>query len=276
LVPPAERLASLERARDLLQGLVRENPEVIKYRADLAMTHYFISGRQRGFRRLTEAMASLEQARELSEKLAHDVPDDLTSWSLLGAIWEDEGGLLAELGRFQDVEHAYQQAIQHQRLAYNKADPKTRSKRESAVALRHHPEKLAEFQRAQNRPDDAIQALLGAHEVLAELPGPTSEDYCADAQICSRSCALIGRGRPNLTAAEQAQRQALADLAMAALRRAAAAGLSVEVVRADASLNPLRDRADFQMLLMDLAFPPNPFRDDPEHPHPTARRTTGR
>src|SRR5262249_14442659 len=90
MVPPAERLASLERARDLLQGLVRENPEVIKYRIDLAMTNYHISGRQRGFRRHTEALASLEQARGLSEKLARDVPDDLTSWSLLGAIWEDE------------------------------------------------------------------------------------------------------------------------------------------------------------------------------------------
>jgi hypothetical protein len=140
----------------------------------------------------------------------------------------------------------------------------------------HHLEKLAEFQSAHNRPDEAIQSWLRAHEVLAELPGPTCQDYCTDARIYSRACALIGGGRPNLTAAEQAQRQVLADLAMAALRRAAAAGLSFEVLRADAGLNPLRDRADFQMLLMDLAFPPNPFRDDSESPRPTARRTTGR
>jgi serine/threonine-protein kinase len=276
LVAPAERLASLERARDLLEGLVRENPEVIRYRTDLAMTHYFISGRQRDFRRLTEALASLVQARGLSEKLARDLPADSTSWSLLGAIWEDEGSLLTDLGRSQDVELAYEQAIRHQRLAYNKADSKTRFKRESAVALMHHLEKLAEFQSSQNRPDEAIQSWLRAHEVLAELPGPTFQDYFADARICSRSCSLIGRGRRNLTAAEQAQRQVLADLGMVALRRAATAGLSFEALRADASLNSLRERADFQMLLMDLAFPPNPFRDDPENPRPTARRTTGR
>ncbi len=276
LVPRAERLANLERARDLLQGLVRENPEVIKYRSDLALTHYHLSGRQWEFRRLTEALASLEQARGLSEKLTQDVPHDLTSWNLLGAIWEDQGGLLSDLGRSQDVEHAYQQAIHHQRLAYDKADPKTRFKREFGLALVNHLGKLAELQRTRSRPDEAVQSWLKAHEVLVDLPGSPGDESYTDAQVCAQSSGLIGWGRPNLTAAEQAQRRVLADLAMAALRRAAAARLSFEGLRADARLDPLRDRADFQMLLMDLAFPSNPFRDDPESPGPAARRTAGR
>jgi hypothetical protein len=48
---------------------------------------------------------------------------------------------------------------------------------------------------------------------------------------------------------------------MVLLRRAVAAGFAdIAHIRADPDLDPLRSRADFQTLLMDLAFPTNPFR----------------
>jgi hypothetical protein len=47
---------------------------------------------------------------------------------------------------------------------------------------------------------------------------------------------------------------------MVALRRAVAAGYrSLDWMRRDPDLDPLRSRPDFRLLLMDLAFPADPL-----------------
>jgi hypothetical protein len=56
------------------------------------------------------------------------------------------------------------------------------------------------------------------------------------------------------------ERQANADRAMATLRRAAAGGWQgVDDLQSDPAFAPLRSRADFQELRMDLIFPDDPF-----------------
>jgi hypothetical protein len=51
-----------------------------------------------------------------------------------------------------------------------------------------------------------------------------------------------------------------ADRAMAAMRCAVAAGWNdVARMRHDPHLDPLRNRPDFQALILDLAFPADPF-----------------
>jgi eukaryotic-like serine/threonine-protein kinase len=51
-----------------------------------------------------------------------------------------------------------------------------------------------------------------------------------------------------------------ADQAMESLRDAVAGGYrKYAIMRTDSDLDPLRSRRDFQMLLMDLAFPDEPF-----------------
>jgi eukaryotic-like serine/threonine-protein kinase len=55
-----------------------------------------------------------------------------------------------------------------------------------------------------------------------------------------------------------------ADRAMEALRRAVAAGYRDQArMRVDTDLDPLRDREDFRLLLMDLAMPAEPFARTP-------------
>ena len=52
---------------------------------------------------------------------------------------------------------------------------------------------------------------------------------------------------------------------MATLRRAVAAGYrNVLILRADPDLDPLRSRLDFRMLLLDAAFPDDPFAPSTE------------
>jgi hypothetical protein len=59
-----------------------------------------------------------------------------------------------------------------------------------------------------------------------------------------------------------AEGRAQADRAMAALRRAVDGGLrDLASIRTDSDLKALGDRPDFQLLLMDLAMPAEPFAD---------------
>jgi hypothetical protein len=52
---------------------------------------------------------------------------------------------------------------------------------------------------------------------------------------------------------------------MAALRRSVAAGYrNLPSLRADPDLDPLRSRLDFRMLLLDAAFPDDPFAPSTE------------
>src|SRR5262249_9561584 len=57
-----------------------------------------------------------------------------------------------------------------------------------------------------------------------------------------------------------AEGPAEADRAMALLRRAVAAGYrNPAAYRTESALDPLRDRDDFQLLMLDLAMPDDPF-----------------
>ena len=76
---------------------------------------------------------------------------------------------------------------------------------------------------------------------------------------CFRSL-LSGVGAQPGSGLTAADVDRLGDLAVQSLRQAAAAGSEdVAFMRRDTDLDPLRARADFQLLLMDLTFPDEPL-----------------
>jgi serine/threonine-protein kinase len=107
---------------------------------------------------------------------------------------------------------------------------------------------LAEVQRKAGRPADAAATTL---ESAGLWPGLSDELYNAACRL-ALCVPLVGDG-PGLTAAQQAERRRYADQAMDMLRRAARAGFNdVAQTRANADLNALRDRADYQELLEEM------------------------
>ena len=71
---------------------------------------------------------------------------------------------------------------------------------------------------------------------------------------------IAGTAGSGLSAADGA---AELDTAMGVLRRAVAAGYrNVTWMQRDPDLDPLRARPDFQVLMVDLAFPSEPFSPD--------------
>ncbi|MGC8641966.1 MAG: hypothetical protein ACP5XB_19035 [Isosphaeraceae bacterium] len=71
---------------------------------------------------------------------------------------------------------------------------------------------------------------------------------------------LAGAGAQPGSGLTAAQVDSLGRQAVTTLRRAITAGLhDLRFIRRDPDLDPLRARADFQLLLLDLEFPEDPF-----------------
>ena len=93
--------------------------------------------------------------------------------------------------------------------------------------------------------------------MLQELASPRPGDIY---DIACNQALLSAVPRETGSGASFVDGAATADKAMASLRRAVAAGWGQAAhMRVDTDLEPLRFRPDFQMLLMDMAFPADPF-----------------
>ena len=100
---------------------------------------------------------------------------------------------------------------------------------------------------------DARRA-LGLYEAL---PSRDGEDWFETACCHAALCGLSGHEGAGVTAAEAEDEAARA---IAALRTAARMGYrDAHVWRTDSALDLLRSRDDFRLLMMDVAFPAEPF-----------------
>jgi tetratricopeptide (TPR) repeat protein/tRNA A-37 threonylcarbamoyl transferase component Bud32 len=127
--------------------------------------------------------------------------------------------------------------------------------------LAHSALSLSTVRAAAGRPGEALASIRRVEQIVgrfAEIE-PYTLLYMARAYAQFSAAALRGEG--DLPPADPAECKAYADRAMAALRRAVAAGFAnVALLRRDIDLDPLRPRHDFQELMMDLSFPADPFQ----------------
>ena len=107
------------------------------------------------------------------------------------------------------------------------------------------------------RPSDAVRDFRHSIIVLQELAGPSFWDYYNIACYQSLIVGIAAEAGSGLSAADG---QATAEEAMSNLHRAVAAGFrDPGLMRTDTDLDPIRSRADFQVLFLDVAFPADPF-----------------
>ncbi len=108
----------------------------------------------------------------------------------------------------------------------------------------------AGWDEAEGRADAASEDYRRAAASVEGLSRPSATD------LYNLGCYLAQSGR----LARPSDRGPLADRAMDALNRASAAGFrNLNQFRTDSDLNSLRARHDFQLLLLDQAFPARPF-----------------
>jgi hypothetical protein len=109
------------------------------------------------------------------------------------------------------------------------------------------------------RPAEAAIEYRRAVAIMDQLSVRQPDGYNLYNLACFRSL-LSGVGAQPGSGLTDVDVNRLGQMAVESLRKAVAAGLDdVAFMRRDTDLDPLRSRPDFQLLLMDLAFPDEPL-----------------
>ena len=117
------------------------------------------------------------------------------------------------------------------------------------------------LQRAASGRAREVEACLRRAESVLSRPSKLSRELLLFDMACGHALWSVA-GLDGAIVADE--REPRARRAISALRRAAVAGnLSPALLRLDPVLAPLRSRGDFRDLLLDLAFPADPFVGTP-------------
>jgi tetratricopeptide (TPR) repeat protein len=234
-------------------ALTAEHPDVPDYRRNLAISHTRVGALLTTVGKPAEALPDLESARSLLEDLARAGPTVPEYRDRLAAVLNAAGGALRDLGRPGEARDCHAQAVALAEALVS-AYPKVPANRARlAEGLRW----LAGLELAAGDAAGAVADARRAVGLLEGLPARDARQWFSLACAQATLAAAAGRDGP---VPPTAHVSGLADRAIDDLRRAAAMGYrSPAAYRYEPALGPLRGRDDFRLLLLDLAFPADPF-----------------
>jgi serine/threonine-protein kinase len=240
---PSEAEPEYREAQAIFGGLTQANPAATYYRLGLgyACNRRGVLLAQLG--RASEAEAEARRAAEIYRQLVEASPRVPDFGDGLAAAMTGLGDAVAVQGRTAEARDAYDRAIAiRQRLA--EESPKSPVYRGGlAGSLRRR----GTARRALGDPAGAAADLRRALAILDGLATRSNAEWFETA--CARAAL-----------ADLAGAAGEADAAMALLSKAVAMGYrNPDAFRAEPALDGLRDRPDFRLLGMDLAFPDQPF-----------------
>jgi serine/threonine protein kinase/tetratricopeptide (TPR) repeat protein len=247
----AEALASFHRALAIRQKLALVDPAATQFESEVAQSHDSIGFLLHETGHLGEALESLEQARTILQKLADANPAVTRFEGDLAQCHQVIGSIQDQTGHQAEALASYERAgAILQRLA--DANP-TLTLFQNRLAMSHSYLGLAR-QRG-GRTAEAAAEFRQSIAIMERLSGLQPDGYNLYNLACFRALLSGIAAQPNsgLTTADVSS---LGKQAVEALQRAVAAGFrDFAYIRRDTDLDALRSRPDFQMLLMDLAFP---------------------
>ena len=241
------------------EALARDDADVVTYQFDLAKSLMNLGLTLVEADRPGDSLPFLERASGVYETILRKNPADIGAASFLAGSQNNWAMALAKLERHEEAIKALGEAIKHQRGCMER-DPKTAQYRQW---LSNHYTNLGKSLCALGRKEEALTASRMRFELLSQSP-PEQRDIGIHYHVACEMALLVplvGRGKAegDLTAGERAERQSYADRAVDAFRLALADGFSdVPLFLHDEDLDPIRDREDFQRLVlsaMDKVFP---------------------
>jgi len=250
---PTEALHSLEKALTLLRALVRDYPTVIDYQGWLAVNLSTVGLLLDEMGHPAAALRSHQEALAIMDTRFRHISNDPYQQAERADTINWIAGLQYKLGRTAEAIHSYEQARDVIRKLVSDHPQVVRYR----MALDIGDTGLAGLYRKVGRYTEALALLDEAQKLLEALPKewPTYHYHVACCLALRIPPATTGR-----TPREVEEGRRYGDRAMIALERSVAGGFKTfEIFWSDPNLGPLRDREDFQALLMDLAFPTEPF-----------------
>jgi len=245
--------AEYRKALAIQQKLADDNPAVTQFREFLAESHGNLGNLLSNTGKSSEAEAEYRKALAIQQKLAADNPKVPEFRNNLASAHTNIADVVRSLGRLAEAHDGYERAIAV-RESLVQEDSKSTSYRSSlASSFRRRGLACRETGDPAGAAADARRA-LGLYDGLPKRSGVEwFETACCHAALAG----LAGRDGSGVSAAAAASE---AEKAMDLLAKAATMGYrSLDVYRTESALDPLRNRPDFQVLMMDLVFQTRPF-----------------
>jgi serine/threonine-protein kinase len=250
-----EALAVYRAATAIQEKVVEENRGITRFRHTLANTHLNTGWLLYQTGRSAEALGPMRAALAAHEKLAEQNPQVSTYRAGVANDAIAIAYALLALGRASEARALGERSVAL-REAITQAEPRNDDFRAGLA------ESLVVFGRARRAEGDPAGAAADWRRAIAIYEGlpPSFVDVeFAVLEACGHAglAGIAGVPGSGVSAAEGPVEAAKA---MASLRKAVAMGSRhLEWFRSEPGLDPLRDRADFRLLLLDLAFPADPF-----------------
>jgi serine/threonine-protein kinase len=252
------------------EKLVREYPDDLDYRRQLAESYNSCGIAELSLRRRPAAEISFQKARDGFKYVLEKEPEKARNLSNLGRALLNVGITLDEADRPKDAEPALRASVPWQRQALDREPYNFRYR----DLLNKSLTRLAKAQRKLGRPAEAAATTLArrklwptqtgdlTHNAGAHALTPTfnlllawfsfGEQLTAAGEL-AQCIPLVGAGKPRLTLREEIEHARYSALAIEVLRDLAANGYrDAGRLEKDELLAPLRTHADFQKLLADM------------------------
>jgi eukaryotic-like serine/threonine-protein kinase len=250
---PAGAEAEYRQALAIRQKLADENPAITDFHSRLADSHNALGWMLSQTDRPVQAEAAYRMALALDRKLADDNPSFPYYRGAVANLDNNLALVLRRLGRPAEArDHGEQAVAARERLVKN--DPNTTAYR-AGLAESYLNRGLA--RRALGDLAGAAADLRRALGLFNALQSRSGEDWflfgCSHAALSDLSV-RVDSGVPNHEASTEAE------AAMTLLHRAVDLGYrNPAAYRTEDALDALRERRDFQLMMMDLAMPATPF-----------------
>ncbi len=246
----AEAEPVFRRVLEHLEALAKQYPEVPEIRSLLTSALSQAGDLLLILKRPAKAERALQHGAELGEQLTAGFPS-IPAFAYDTALnFQGLAQLVLDRKQPARAREFQEQALRYTRRALE-LNPQNRRFR---AMLARGFGLIAELQlRAGD--ESAAEESLRTLESSAELPMDIYNFAC----YLSRCLGAVPES-PWPAAKRAAVARAFGDRAIAALRRAVDRGYrNIDLIRTDPDLDPLRSRPDFQLLLLDLNFPADPF-----------------
>jgi serine/threonine-protein kinase len=231
-------LTFYDKALAVMEDLVRQHPEVTDFRNDLAKSHFDRAGALGKMGEHEKALASFQAAAKLRRQLAHDYPTNLGYHCDLGLTLGNVGVCLSNLGRPEEALEVVRESVEHYQVAFVGGPAVARHR----GFLSGGYTQLANIAAKLGYTEEAIAASLERKKLW---PEKAAHLYSVAADL-ARAAKVRRLDRRAVT-------DKPADLAMAVLREAVAAGFDDGPrLRKDVAFAALRERGDFKEIVNKL------------------------
>jgi serine/threonine-protein kinase len=240
-------------ALSIMKKLADDNPAVTFFRDSLAGIHRSLGLLLLQMGNPAQAEVDCRTALAIHERLAHDNPAATDIRGSLAFSLMYLGDVARSVGRSAEAKGEYERAIAVMEPQFQKSPTDTSLRYSLVCLIRRHGLTLRDL-------GDPAGAAADARRALALCDGlsPGSVWDLFDTACCHAALAgLAGRPGSGVAAAEGEHESARA---MQWMNRAIAIGYrNGNEIRIESALDPLRSRDDFRLLMMDIAFPAEPF-----------------